>query len=84
MAAESKHYGAGNLYPILFNERGLILSVVFWLLRTERVRRGFLTGLFFCGNVREIGGIQAMDAVSAEEWRFLDFYSNNRLKAVKQ
>jgi hypothetical protein len=40
--------------------------------------------LFFCGNVREIGGMQAMDAVSAVEGRFLDFYSNNRLKAVKQ
>ena len=39
--------------------RGLILLVVFWLLRTERARRGFLAGLFFGGNVREIGGIQA-------------------------
>lgn len=34
--------------------------------------------------MREIGGIQAMDAVSAEEGRFLAFYSNNRLKAVKR
>ena len=84
MAADLKHYGAGHLFPIRINERGLILSVVFWLLRTERVRRGFLTGLFFCGNVREIGGMQAMDAVSAVEGRFLDFYSNNRLKAIKQ
>ena len=84
MAADLKHYGAGHLFPIWINERGLILSVVFCLLRTERVRRGFLTGLFFCSKVREIGGIQAMDALSAEEWRFLDFYSNNRLKAVKQ
>jgi len=73
MAADLKHYGAGHLYPICFSERGLILSVVFCLLRIERVRRGFLTGLFFCGNVREIGGMQAMDALSAAEGRFLDF-----------
>jgi len=57
--------------------------VVFWLLRAERARRGVLTGLFFWGNVREIGGLQAMDALSAEEERFFDFYSINRLKAIK-
>ena len=73
MAADLKHYGAGHLFPIWINERGLILSVVFCLLWTERVWRGFLTGLFFCSNVREIGGIQAMDALSAEEGRFLAF-----------
>ena len=73
MAADLKHYGAGHLYPICINERGLILAVVFWLLRTERVRRGVLTGLFFLGKVREIGGMQAMDALSVGEGRFLDF-----------
>jgi len=49
-----------------------------------RGRRGFLAGLFFLGKVREIGGMQAMDAVSVGEGRFLDFYSIYWPKAIKQ
>jgi len=58
-----------------------------WINSTRAHRllsRGGRTGLFFCGNVREIGGMQALDALSAAEGRFLDFYSNYRLKAIKQ
>jgi len=72
LGGEITHYRAGHLYPFFFVERGLILPVVFWLLRTVRVGRGFLTGLFFWDKEREIGGMQAIDALSVGEGRFLD------------